>query len=476
MLRAVRRLCLLVACLAAACGDDAGGVPDANPLPAWDRELPSSADVLGMRRGLTPVRGIIHLHSPYSHDACDGKPRENETGPIDEECLADLRAALCDLRVDFAALTDHDGSMAQEDYDTLFLVRDNDDPIRNTSGAIVANQIRCPNGHTVQITVGGENDLMPIMVDRHPDGTIEERAAIWDKGTAQNVQTFRDLGGMVTINHSEGHSTDSIRTIAPEGMEIYNLHANIDPDIREEDLGLDGAEAIRNAVEFADTGPTGPEPDLTLISFLSPNAPAVATWNTLLGEGTRIFGLTGSDAHQNALPITLRDGERGDGYRRMLRWASNHALVADPTDPAAIESAVAAGRFFVIFELFGTPTGLDVVARGATDAEMGDDITVADGATFEMTVPTVYALDPSLPAPTIRGRLIRVDASGQTEIAEGAGPTLSAPMDQPGAYRAEVLITPSYLGPYLRRLGPADAEREHVWVYSNAIYVAASSN
>ena len=37
-------------------------------------------------------RGIVHLHSHYSHDACDGNPMPD--GVPDEACLQDLRSGL----------------------------------------------------------------------------------------------------------------------------------------------------------------------------------------------------------------------------------------------------------------------------------------------------------------------------------------------------------------------------------------------
>lgn len=103
----------------------------------------------------------MHLHSPYSHDACDGKPRDAGGAP----CLADLRAALCTTRVDFAALTDHDASMADEDFPTLFSMRGADQAVRNGAGEQIASRMTCDGGHVVTLTVGGENALMPIMLD-----------------------------------------------------------------------------------------------------------------------------------------------------------------------------------------------------------------------------------------------------------------------------------------------------------------------
>src|SRR5262245_3268001 len=106
------RTALLVLALAV-CG--CGGDDDAPPLdaagdagdgpagPAWDRAPPPSS-VMSSRRGLTPLRGIVHLHGPFSWDACDGDPRPG--GVVDEACVEDLRRGLCDTNMDFAVLTD----------------------------------------------------------------------------------------------------------------------------------------------------------------------------------------------------------------------------------------------------------------------------------------------------------------------------------------------------------------------------------
>jgi hypothetical protein len=322
----------------------------------------------------------------------------------------------------------------------------------------------------VLLTVGGENRLMPIMLDRHPDGTVEQRHDYYNDGSGDASDAFRTHGGLTWLAHSEEHPLEQLRAQKLDGMEIYNLHANIDPNIREDWLGLDGPGAIRAVVEFADQEPTGPEPDLALMSFLEPNTPGIAKWHALLGEGQRVSGSAGTDAHQNALPIVLRDGERGDSYRRMIRWFSNVALADDATDHASIESAIAAGRFFVAFELFGTPAGFDAVAG---DVEIGGDID-SFPATLTVSVPEVLDLDPGLPEPAIRARILRIDPDGTaTEVAEGAGPTVEATIADASAaaYRAEVLITPHHLGPYLGTLGTEHSEREQVWIYTNPFYV-----
>ena len=449
----------------AACGSSSA-TPPAAP-PAWDKALPE-ASVMGPWRGYTAARGIVHLHSVYSHDACDGMPRASNGVP-NEPCLADLRAALCTTKIDYAALTDHDASMADEEFPALFSPRTGDAAVV-VDGDQVASRMTCPDGHQVLISVGGENDLMPIMLHHHVPGTVAERHAIYNGVDAASMQAFRDAGGLDWIAHTEQHDLAQLRDLKPDGLEVYNLHANLDPSIRETYLGLDPAGAITAAANFADTTEGHPEPDLALLGFLSPSAPAIERWDQLLGDGLRMTVTAGSDAHQNALPIILADGERGDSYRRVLRWFGNIALVTDPHDPVQIEAALAHGRAFSVFEMFGTPSGFDVraVTTSGTTYELGDELTEA--ATLTVTVPAIRGLDPSLPVPVITAKLMRVDASGTTVLATGTTGTVTAPMDRLGAYRVEVSIVPHHLGPYLGDLGTDLADVELPWIYANPIY------
>ncbi len=450
--------------VAAACGDS---MPS-TALPEWQKSLPpASVIATGSARGFTTARGLVHLHSPYSHDACDGMPRDANGAP-NEPCLQHLRAALCTEKIDFAALTDHDDTMADEEFATLFNMRGTDQPVKDASGQQIASRIVCDDGHEVLVTVGGENDLMPIMFDHHVPGTAAERHAIYNGTSAADIAAMRDAGALIWVAHTEQHPTDELRTTAPDGIELYNLHANIDPKIRADFLGLDGYGAISAAVEFADTNDGGPEPDLALLSFLAPNQPALARWNDLLAEGVKIPATAGSDAHENALPVILADNERGDSYRRVMRWFSNVVLVTDPRDPAQIEAALAKGRVFSVFELMGTPEGFDVVATGG--GELGD--TVSFNATHLLIkVPTVRGLDRTLPAPEIKATVLRAATGAPTVVASGIGPDLDVALPGPGAYRVEVTIVPRHLGPYLRSLGTAHADRELPWIYTSAIYV-----
>jgi hypothetical protein len=444
-------------CLLAACGGDD---PTAPEPPPWDRTLPVARE-LGGARGLVPARGIVHLHSPYSHDACDGNPRDDDGVP-NEPCLQDLRAALCATHIDFAALTDHDDTMADEDFVTLLSMRGDDVPVM-ANGRQIASHMTCADGHVVTFTVGGENDMMPIMLDDHVAGTIDERHALYNNTDGTAAAAFRTAGGLSWFAHTESKPIELLR-VAADGLEVYNLHANIDPDIRRDFLGLDPSSALADAAEFADTNPGHPEPDLAMLAFLTPNQPAIDKWQTLLGEGRRIPVTNGSDAHQNAIPITFADGERGDSYRRVMRWFSNVALVTDPTDPLDVQDAFATGRLFTAFEILGSPVGF------TTSVELGS--VVAAGSDLTVTLPAVFGLDPALPAPTIRARVFHVAPGGNaTVIAETGEPSVTLALADPGAYRIEISMVPSHLGPYLHDLGTALVDQELPWIYASPIYV-----
>ncbi len=466
---------LATVALLTGCGDSKSTAVDAGPdFPPWEMGLANASEAMGTVRGLTHARGIIHLHSPLSHDACDGKGID-DNGVLDEDCLMDLRAALCTTRVDFAALTDHDDNMAERDFVETFLQRGGDELIIDTSGDAIASRVQCANGHSFTWTVGGENRLMPIMLNKHPEGTVEERKSIYNGSTPETADLFRELGGVTLIAHTESKSIEDLRSYGLDGLEIYNLHANIDPTIREEDLGLDGPQGLRDALKFAEVDERGPEPDLAFLGFFSASDVALGKWDTLLGEGQRLTGTAGTDAHQNVLPILFRDEERGDSYRRMIRWFSNVALVSDASDTVAIQDALTGGRSFVAFELMGTPASFDVraVADGMPTLELGGELGSGDGYTLEVDVPTVHNLDSRLLVPDVRVSIVHVDASGSREVAGGTSGVISAPMSSVGAYRVEVYITPKHLLPYLGNLDSDHSEREYPWIYANPVYVNA---
>jgi hypothetical protein len=314
---------------------------------------------------------------------------------------------------------------------------------------------------------------MPIALRRHPDAADAEALhALYDGADLAAADAFRAAGATVIVPHAEHWSADDVEAIGATGMELYNFHANIDMDIREEFLGLPPDDAIANAlIYYLDT--RDPEPDLTITAFLEENGADLRIFDTLLGRGVRIAGILGNDVHQNSFPGEQSDGERGDSYRRLLRWMSNYFLVEERS-PEGTLAALEAGRLYASFDAFGTPDGFDFRAEDECGGrvEMGGTATLDCAPVLRLQVPEVLDLDPDLPAPVIRAAILRVDADGREEVATGSAGEVAYTPDVPGVYRVVVTIVPEHYRGYFNGVDE-DYVREFPWIYGNPVHIEA---
>jgi len=485
---------LVAASLAAvACGPADGG---SGNVPPWPDRLPP-AEAFGARRELTPVRAAIHLHSVYSHDACDRQPADS-LGRPDERCLARLRRAICLQRIDAVFLTEHDRRLSEADsLKDALLFRDGDEPIES-GGRLVAKRQPCGEGRSAVWLAGAENALMPVAFDSLPRGTVEERRSFYDADTAGAADLFRALGAVVLLSHSEDMDAERVLALAPDGIEVVNPHAMFAPRHRQAQ-GLSRLGAYVGLLPFL-TRQTAAHPDLALLAVYHENRRALDHWDRALARGPMI-GFGASDAHENAVPWTFSDGKRGDAYERLVSWVTNVLLVERGDAPAggaagdvaAIEDALRRGRMYVAVEAWGTPAGFDFRlegppapegAEGAAVVEMGETILFAPGQELVLDLPHVElggmdpAIEPGLLEPLVHARIWRIGTGGRRELlAETAvepdpdrREPLDVPVPGPGVYRAEVSIVPRHLEPYL---GGAAILKEVPWVYGNAIRVLA---
>lgn len=456
---------LLVGCSLEPVPSDAGP-PDAGR--PWPHDRGSLAGQT--RRGYHLARSIVHLHSPLSHDACDGEGWV-DGALADAGCLAHLREAACRLSMDVLFLTDHAPHMNELTIERALWIADGDEAIRGGDGSAIAARWACPgSSHRTLVMVGSENAMMPIGLLRHPDAPPGGLESVYDRDGAEAAAAFRAAGALVFYAHTESKTLDQIRASQPDGIEIYNLHANVGPDIRQQYLGLEPFSYVPMLLRF--TQPRhGLEPDLAILSFVSENEPSLRTWDTLLAEGMRLSGVGGCDAHENTFTMRMPDGERGDSFRRMMVWQSQHLLVDGDGRDEALE-ALARGRSYLAFEVLGTPIGFDFRAEsGVSITEMGEDIEL--GARLIVVRPSLPDDFPQAGPPAIRMRIMRAAAGGAIEVASGDGATLEYVAREAGAYRAEVRITPEHARPYLGSFA-GELVRELVWVYSNPIHVGAS--
>jgi hypothetical protein len=469
---------VLTAALLLGCSGEGGaplpGAP-ASPRP-WQR-LATPTSTLPDARGLRPFRGIIHSHSPYSHDACDGEGLTPEGAP-DPACAADLRRGICEAAEDFVFLTDHAAHMAAAPFEDLLFLRDGDEPVTSPSGAVIGNRIDCGDGRRALIAAGNENALMSLGLERHLPGDPVAREALYGGDDETTVQAMRDAGALVVIPHTESRPLEYLRSMPYDGMEVYNLHAAIDPDIRRDDLGLDPLAAAAGILPFTGKTDEDPQPDLAFLGFFEDLPRYAEIWDALLLE-RRVPGMAGTDVHQNTFPGQLRDGERGDSYRRLMRWFSNVALLEGPDlELGSLKAALREGRSYVAFEILGVPAGFEFYAgEGGAAVEMGG--AAPAGASLHARAPSVLDLDPAVDPPEIAMRLLRVTDAGAEVVAESAslggaeavsGAAIDVDAASPGPHRVEVRIVPRHLRPYL---GPAPDTyiKSYPWVISNPIYV-----
>ena len=433
-------------------------------IPRWSDDTPDLADV--DVRGARPYRMIAHLHSPHSHDACDGEPQPG--GVLEESCLSELKAGLCATRIDVAFLSDHrTHSNEAETFEDLLVLRGDDIPIYDDAGNAVANSVDCgmADGRRVLLLPGVEAD--PLM----PFGTTQRTPDLYSDATPENVAALKEAGAIAWVAHAESKDPEAFLDVPIDGLELYQLHANLAPDLREL-LGLDPFGFLGELGPFLTErdGRASPEPDLAVLGFATVNDPAARFLETV--GAVRPLGITGgSDSHRNVLPTPTWDGERIDSYRRSFRWMLNHLYLDGELTPESAKAALRGGRNLVVFESIGTPLGFDFHTTG-TALELGEE-GPAVGAVLHVRPPT---LDPRSPrdttAPDVRTVLYRAHEGERTVVAEVLGDTaidITAP--GPGVYRVEVWITPRHLGPYLGDWVAEYTTVEVPWVQSGGIFL-----
>ncbi len=429
---------------AAAAEPDADLYPDARLWPS--RARPVGVDALAAPGGFRWMRGLIHMHSPHSHDACDNNPKPD--GMFDLDCLADLRWGVCHDRHDFLLLTDHPGHLTEATLEEALWIGPEDRPVTNEAGDVVGNRWACPDDdREVWVAAGSEGALMPVMLTRMPPPE--------DLGSddPETVLALRDAGALVLQSHWENHDLEHLRELRLDGAEIYNLHANLDPN------GPYFVSVIREVAAFLEARFDGGHPDLGFLAAVRPHAEALARWDALLPT-QRLTGFAGSDIHQNTNLLRTWDGERLDSYRRLGSWFANYLLV-DEVSLDGVRAAFGAGRVLVVFQVLGEPRGFDYAGEGPGGrVEMGGT-GAAEGTTLRFAIDA--GDDP------LQVKLLRITADGAEEVLVTDGP-FSHPVEAPGVYRVEVARTPEHLRPELGVLADTFV-RPTIWLYTNPVYL-----
>jgi hypothetical protein len=513
-----------VPAVVAACASPSAQDAAPDTSPAGDIGAPSPAPSGPASRGFTAVRGALHVHSVFSHDACDGRTND---GPDAPGCLAEFRAQLCTSGVDFAFLTDHPSNMSSYPFERLLLhdAAAGDTLTRAPDGTPVANTVHCPEtegglARSVVLTVGFESThTMPLGLEGHLEPLEAERIAILDATPEAErravVDAIHARKGVAAIAHSEEDdlSASTIAGLPLDAMEIYNVHANLKAVMSEDITRLFALQTFMSGAEDP------PSSDLVMLPMLEgfPEA-GIRKWYDVSSRRP-ITGIIGSDVHQNVTtddictpgapyeavcdtleadwpvlvanlrrggPLLLADGARIDGYDRVFRWFHNRVYTTD-TSAAGIREALRAGRQISVFSVFGELAGLDLRAETAcspacTVTELGGTVSLSDAPVLAVTAADAPAPSPWadwLPeeagAAEIETHVIGFDARGEQVLdrvveREGEDGTLRFTPEVAGRYHVEVRIRPRHLTRVLRAEF-ALAERTYRWAVTNPIYV-----
>ncbi len=465
-------------------GSAAASAPD-KPAPLYDNAAftgpwaPKKVYTLAdkpTRRGMLDLRGLIHAHSPYSHDACDGEGFD-KAGNMNLPCLQDFRRDICTVGHDFAFITDHPSHFREHEfpgvllYDGVLLPGSaTKDQLVVRGGKQVANRMACEDGRRVLLMAGSEtSQSMPVGLEGHI-GDMAARKKLYSTMDAPTFEALKKGGAVVLFAHTEDHTISDLVDLPLDGFEMYNLHQNMMSRMKD---------AAKLAATLLDDTKEHPNPDLILLGLVYEDPDYLTRWGTALATGKHRVTTMGTDCHRNTLPLLLGDGERVDSYRRMMIWFSNHLLVKPDKDgkwdDRHLKEALKKGRLYGVFEVLGYPDGFDYVATegvataGDKTVEMGDTVSIKAGATLHVRIPTLMGLGDKAEKPVIRARLVRARKDGWDEIAAGAD-DLHVKPDQPGAYRAEIRIKPKHLRGHLAWMKDV-ADQEFVWIYGNAVYV-----
>ena len=470
--------------------------PKYQPIPPMP-----SAKVLGTLRGKVFERVITHFHTPYSFDACDGHGLDSKGKP-NLDCARGMDEAICSNQIDFIFDSDHVNHMVNATFEDLVFTRDPAQQVIASAGLAkghpVARKVNCASGHVGFLSPGLEGRLLALGMSKHVGGNEEFKRAIYSDDVPRSAKTLREQSeALIIIPHTESRSVELIEKANPDGLEIYNFHANFDPVIREKYLSAPPYRHLFSFVDYIFNPYHFLNPDYLFLEFIQFFPVYFEKWNQLLAKGFHLTGLGGTDAHQNVIAQTMVDGERLDSYRRMTRFMTHLVMVPDyaATDFERYrdtKDAIKLGRVYFVIEGLGTPVQFDFHAETGSEYsprihEMGDTVDPSLHPTVVFKLPQVLQTSPGIHEygqPQIKADLMQVTADGSEKIVStltvSATPPLKSEQSFPaqkivfknaptGVYRVRVTMIPSHLRGIVRR--GEFTTREYTWMISNSIYV-----
>lgn len=165
-----------------------------------------------------------------------------------------------------------------------------------------------------------------------------------------------------------------------QGIEIYNVYTNA-RDINPLVMFFDGLWSYRS------------HPDLLFANFYRRPTDNLRHWDGLTAHKGKLAAIAGNDSHAN-IGFGLQDsagntilGLKLDPYERSFRLVRLHVLLPtnEPLNEHTLLGAIANGRCFIGFDIFGDTTGFRFSAVDADETRvMGEEISI--GGDVRITV------------------------------------------------------------------------------------------
>ncbi len=319
--------------------------------------------------------GAFHVHSTHS----DG------TAPVPRIALAAQRAGLS-----WVVISDHDTLAALEAREAGWY---------DGTAVLVGYEVTPADSHFLIL---GLKDLLPATLS-----------------SEELIAAVRERGGWGFVLHPDERLGAYFKPPLPwrersirgfHGLEIWNYMS----------LWTEGLTQRNQYLRFL----------FPLPAVCRPPQDTLAWWNQLLEEGEHVAAVAGLDAHATRMAVWGRCSLEVYPYRRLFGTLLNYVVLRKPLSQEwseaahQIGSALASGRSFVAYQVWGKARGFRFTAEQAGEMwSIGEEVPLRHEVRLTVRSPRWGYI-----------RLLR----GGHRVASGWGKRLSCFVEEPGPYRAEV--------------------------------------
>jgi hypothetical protein len=283
------------------------------------QQLASQRNAVTSDNQYVDYQGVIHVHSFLGG---------HSTGTF-----AELIAAAKTNQLDFVIMTEH----PQANFDTSAMTLNG-----------MHDGILFVNGNEVATASGDRLLLIPGVPNAASAGTRDTQEIIDDQ---------RRNGGLSFVAYPS--ESQRWQSTTADGVEIYNLFTNA-REIKPVVMFFDGLWSYRSYA------------DLMFANFFSRPEQNLQRWDAAMRESFHDkVAIAGNDAHAN-VGVSLNDaggnqliGLKLDPYERSFRVVRTHVLLKrdESLTREGLLKALAEGRCYVSYDIFGDPTGFSFTAE-----------------------------------------------------------------------------------------------------------------